>query len=157
MMTFLYQTPYTNNFYPSSFVQNTSPIDLYLGEPIGPYLSDFPATIQKQLTTSELQHKYYNNNTINELLSQYGRFWIDPNMNILYYHLPGGKDIQVQHLTVGKGLNSDLIVRVNGHVIPTIALEQLRILLNRFNIYPNLLNNINVHRSKLNNTIRPIC
>lgn len=124
-----------------------SPIDWYLIEPIGPNIIDF-CSIGPPGSTEDL-------------LKTYGRFWIS-NDGILRYRQPqclNGKDTIVKNITVGHCLGDGFIVRVNGKVIPTIALEQLRILLCscqkcQFNVYSPLLHNLNSHRLNINRTIR---
>lgn len=87
---------------------------------------------------------------------KYGRFWIS-NDGIIRYRQCNENDIPVNDITVGH-LGNKCIVRVNGIVIPTAALEQLRILLRfcekcGFNIYSNLLHNINKHQTSIHRTI----
>lgn len=120
-----------------------SPLDSYLAEPTGPSLNDFFSNTPQEVAK--------------DLLSKYGRFWIS-NDGKLHYMQPNDEDTLVKHITVGNGLQGGLIVRANGIVIPTVALEQLRILLQcgetfGFNTYSNLLQKIGNHRTSLNKTI----
>ena len=122
-----------------------SSIDWYLIEPIGPSLFDFTSVVPEVI--------------YEDLIKTYGRFWIS-NEGLIKYrrsqcpsHLEWSEsDVTVKNITMGHCLGGNPIVRVNGIVIPTIALEQLRILLrsgqkNRFNTYSNLLHNLDSHQT----------
>ena len=113
-------------------------LDLYLTEPISTNIFDFYSTSSPDI--------------INNLLEKYGRFWIS-NDGYIKYRQRNGNDVVVNNITVGP-LGSRSIVRVNGVVVPTPALEQLKILLRfcekcNFNIYSKLLENINNHRTNI--------
>jgi hypothetical protein len=87
---------------------------------------------------------------------KYGRFWIS-NDGILQYRQSNGINIKVNDITVGH-LGSKIIVRVNGIVVPTPALEQLRSLLRMyeqttFKTYSNLLHNIGNHTTSIHRTM----
>lgn len=131
--------------------ENFSPLtllDLYLARPIGPNIQDLIPTIQiiiSQIPPEQIQQMFGHQINIAPLLSKYGRFWI--NEDKLYYRHPQGYDISVNEIEVGKSLSQNgLIARINGQVIPIIALEQLRILIKHFGkntIYAELYDKIN--------------
>jgi hypothetical protein len=66
------------------------------------------------------------------------------------YRNKEGEDILVNQLTIGPCLDDQWIVRVNGRVIPTRTLEQLRELLIQYRVYPDLIDNLNQYRAKVN-------
>jgi hypothetical protein len=82
-------------------------------------------------------------------------FWLYPipqskNLVALMYRNKEGKDILVKQLTIGPSLDDQWIVRVNGRVIPTRTLEQLHELLTQYRVYPDLIDNLNQYRTKIN-------
>jgi hypothetical protein len=93
-----------------------------------------------------------NNANAKDLSNRYGRFWIS-NDGLIHYN-----DIIVKDITVGHCTGNRCIARVNGTIIPTAALEQLRNLLFSYkklgyNVHSGLLNNINNYRTSINRTI----
>lgn len=82
-------------------------------------------------------------------------FWLyhtpqSENLAVLMYRNKEGEDILVNQITIGPSLDDQLIVRVNGRVIPTRTLEQLYELLTQYRVYPDLIDNLNQYRSKIN-------
>lgn len=112
-----------------------SPHEWYLVEPSGPNIIEFSNSTPKNIYES--------------LLKIYGRFWIS-NDATLKYRQPNGIDLPVKNIIVGPSLEGSHIFRVNGIVVPTIALEQLKVLLRcgekcRFNAYSDLLHKLNCY------------
>jgi hypothetical protein len=107
------------------------------------------------LNTNELNWYLTEPNGTNPF-EKYGRFWI-ANDGTLQYRQSNGIDVKVNNITIGH-LGSKTIVRVNGIVVPTPALEQLRSLLHmyekaQFKSYSNLLHNIDNHKTSIHRTI----
>src|SRR3990170_7966465 len=101
----------------------------YLDKPTGPSIQDF-------LSQKDAQ----------KMVSKYGRFWF--NKDSLYYRTTQGYDIHVENIEIGKCISQEcLIVRMNGIIIPTITLEQLKILLRYYGqntIYSNFYEKISI-------------
>lgn len=116
----------------TSLENNVNLLDIYLTDPNSENFFYFSSSASP--------------NIVKTLLEKYGRFWISNDGSIIYRN-HNGNDILVNNIDVG-ALGSRIIVRVNGIVIPTPALEQLKVLLRfckkcNFNIHSELLNNIN--------------
>ena len=112
-----------------------SPLDLYLAEPCGVNISSMAT----------------------DLIDKYGRFWISDEGH-LQYRKSNGSDISVNNISIGNCAGCKLILRVNGITIPTMALEQLRILLSccdkaGYKVFSDLLHEIDSHRTNLNRTL----
>ena len=112
-----------------------SPLDLYLTEPCSVNIS----------------------NMSTELIDKYGRFWISDDGQI-QYRKPNGDDIIIKNISIGNCAGNKLILRINDIVVPTMALEQLRILLNccekaGYKVHSDLLREIDSHRTNLNRTL----
>lgn len=125
-------------------------LDLYLIRPIGPTIQDLISTIQTVIAgipPEEGRKLFGESIDINSLLSKYGRFWFYK--GILYYRTPQGSDMPVNRIELGKGTSQDhLIVRINGQIIPIVALEQLRILIKyhgQGTVYSDLYEKIGRH------------
>lgn len=113
----------------------TSPLDIYLTEPCSVNISDMAK----------------------DLVDKYGRFWIS-HEGQLKYRTTNNTDITVNDISIGNYVGNKLIVCVNGIIVPTMSLEQLRILLNccervGYKVYSDLLYKINSYRSILNRTL----
>lgn len=119
-----------------------SPLDWYLAEPNDTSLFNFYSIVPPDI--------------VKDLIEKYGRFWISKD-GIIKYRECNSNDITVDNITIGN-LGNKSIVRVNGTVVPTVALEQLRVLLRfcdkcNFDIYSNLLDNISQHKESISRTI----
>lgn len=106
-----------------------SPLDIYLAPPTEPII----------LTSS--------------MISKCGKFWLYCNQ--LYYRTCNGQDVRVDHINVTKSsrTHNHLLVRINGTLIPTLALEQLRILLSTMDKESYVLRYIQTYRSILEQNV----
>lgn len=169
----------------TSSLSNPDWINLYLSEPTGSHISDFPETINCVLRSSPIMSGW-SSKQLNEkflsLLSTFGRFWIKPSSprstlesnslsqhhlsqhhalndlssdlssGELFYRTTGGVDILVKDLSFNCSQRS-LIVRVNGMVIPTICLAQLKVLLQKYGDYHDTLRLIHQHWAAIEDAI----
>lgn len=89
------------------------------------------------------------------LISKFGCFVILPSWpeNELYYKSKNG-DMKVHQLSIGKVTQGNsIIARVNGQIVPTIALQQLKIILQSSGKWRHLLDEINKYSSEIEKSV----
>ena len=153
-------------------LSNPDWIDLYLSEPTGAHISNFPETINHVLRSAPTMSTGWSSEQLNKkfltLLSQFGRFWIkmsstdcvdrsstnQESVNELFYRTSSGIDVRVNDLSMHYSHRA-LIVRINGMVIPTICLAQLTILLQKYghNSHQDTLRSIHRHWPQIEDSI----
>ena len=138
--------------------QKRDAIDIYLTKPDPRDLPAFMRTIQLAFQTDPDLKKSYKDPTglFLTLLNRYGRFWLDPK-GTLWYRDRQGKDREVEKVSVTKCPKDAFIARVNGEVVPTVALAQLRQLLSTSDQkWSDFLEQLDRHRNYLERSVEKV-
>jgi len=110
-------------------------LNLYLGNTLGPGVEEYQWRVPS-------------------LIEQHGRFWFKN--GIVYYRTPQGHDLFVNKLEIGRSTQGDVIARLNGRTVSLVALEQLRVLIERYGkstVYSELASKIERYRSEINQIV----
>jgi len=129
-------------------------VDIYLSSPKTQHIQSYPSEVVSILqdldkeTVRQLEDISIN---FENMMKKYGRFWSTDEE--LFYRTNIGTDEHIKQITIGNFTQGQsLISRVNGTVVPTICLEQLRLHLNTYHRngkYEALYNNLNNRKHDL--------